>query len=57
MSAITVLGMLSLTYKPDVRWKESGYIRQSVESLCRDGANAQYMHYLSKSRITLPQTR
>ena len=28
-------------------------IRKSVDSLCRDGANAQYMQYLSKSRITL----
>ena len=27
MSAIMVLGMFSLTYKPDVRWKESGYAR------------------------------
>ena len=26
-------------------------IRESVDSLCRDGANAQYMQYLSKSRI------
>ena len=33
------------------------YIRESVDSLCRDGADAQYMQYLSKSRITLPQTR
>ena len=32
-------------------------IRESVDSLCRDGANAQYMQYLSKSRITSPQTR
>jgi len=30
-------------------------IRESVDSLCRIGANAQYMQYLSKSRITLPQ--
>ena len=28
-------------------------IRESVDSLCRDGANAQYMQYLSKSRITV----
>ena len=27
-------------------------IRESVDSLCRDGADAQYMQYLSKSRIT-----
>ena len=26
-------------------------IRESVESLCRDGADVQYMQYLSKSRI------
>jgi len=25
------------------------YIRESVDSLCRDGADAQYMQYLSKS--------
>ena len=34
-----------------------GYIRESVDSLCRDGADAQYMQYLSKSRITSPQKR
>jgi len=28
---------------------------ESVNSLCRDGADAQYMQYLSKSRITSPQ--
>ena len=32
-------------------------IRDSVDSRCRDGADAQYMQYLSKSRITSPQTR
>ena len=32
-------------------------IRESVDSLCRDGADAQYMQYLSKSRVTSPQTR
>ena len=32
-------------------------IRESVDSLCRIGADAQYMQYLSKSRITSPQTR
>ena len=32
-------------------------IRESVDSLCRDGANAQYMQYLSKSRITSLQIR
>ena len=30
-------------------------IRESVDSLCRDGADTQYMQYLSKSCITLPQ--
>ena len=33
------------------------YIRESVDSLCRDGADAHHMQYLSKSRITSPQTR
>ena len=32
------------------------HIRESVDSLCRDGADAQYMQYLSKSRITSLQT-
>ena len=32
-------------------------IRESVDSLCRDGADAQYMQYLSKSHITSPQVR
>ena len=32
-------------------------IRESVDSLCSDGADVQYMQYLSKSRITSPQTR
>ena len=32
-------------------------IRESVDSLCRDGADAQYMQYLRKSRITSPQIR
>ena len=31
-------------------------IRESVDSLCRDGTDMQYMQYLSKSRITSPQT-
>ena len=30
-------------------------IRESVDSLCRDGADVQYMQYLSKSRITSTQ--
>ena len=30
---------------------------ESVDSLCRDGTNAQYMQYLNKGRITSPQTR
>ena len=29
--------------------------RESVDSLGRDGANAQYMQYLSKSHITSPE--
>ena len=33
------------------------FIRESVDSLCRDGADAQYMQYLSKSLIISPQTR
>ena len=32
-------------------------IRESVDSLCRDGADTQYMQYLSQSCITSPQTR
>ena len=33
-------------------------IRESVDSLCRDGADAQYIkQYLRKSRITSPQIR
>ena len=30
---------------------------QGVDSLCRDGADAHYMLYLSKCRITSPHTR
>ena len=37
------------------RWPVGSYIRESVDSLCRDGADAQYMQYLSKSRITSPK--
>ena len=33
------------------------YIRELVDSLCRNGADAQYMQYLSKSGITSPQIR
>ena len=33
------------------------HIRESVDSLCRDGTDAQYIQYLSKSRITSPLTR
>ena len=32
-------------------------IRESVDSLCRDGADVQYMQYLRKSRIISPQER
>ena len=47
---------------PVVRHSEENFsslltIRESVDSLCRDGADGQYMQYLSKSRITSPQTR
>ena len=31
------------------------HIRESVDSLRRDGPDAQYMQYLSKSRITSTQ--
>ena len=31
------------------------HVRESVDSLCRDGADAQYMQYLSKCCITSPQ--
>ena len=36
-----------------------GYLSESVDSLCRDGADTHYPQYLliSKSRITLPQIR
>ena len=37
--------------------KVTALIRESVDSLCRDGANVQYMQYLSKSRLTSPQLR
>ena len=37
--------------------QESGHIRESVDSLCRDGPDAQYMQYLSKSRITRVRVR
>ena len=34
------------------------YMYQRVgDSLCRDGADAQYMQYLRKSRITSPSIR
>ena len=32
-----------------------GIIRESVDSLCTDGADAQYIQYLRKSRTTSPQ--
>ena len=35
----------------------SNNIRESVDSLCRIGADTQYMQYLSKNRITSPQIR
>ena len=33
------------------------HIRESVDSVCKDGTDAQYMQYLNKNRITSPQTR
>ena len=42
--------------KKKLSHKHKFNIRESVDSLCRDGADAQYMQYLSKSRITSPQT-
>ena len=44
-------------YTPRCNLKDPRNIRESVDSLCRDGADAQYIQYLSKSRITSPQTR
>ena len=32
-------------------------IRESTDSLCRDGADAQYMQYLNKSHEIQPRTR
>ena len=50
-SGHTVALKVSATYgKVDSLWWE--YIRESVDSLCRDGVDAQYMQYLSKSPIT-----
>ena len=45
-------------YKPYPSWGVLmlALIRESVDSLCRDGADAQYMQYLSKSGITSSQT-
>ena len=34
---------------------KNAYIRESVDSLCRDGTDAQCMQYLTKSPITSPQ--
>ena len=34
-----------------------GYLSESVDSLCRDGADTHYLQYLRKSHITLPQIR
>ena len=50
-SGLTILGLT----QPRIRAKF--IIRESVDSLCRDGADAQYMQYLSKSRITSPKIR
>ena len=56
--AIVVLGILLAQARPIMPCiRLVVYIRESVDSLCRDGADVQYMQYLSKSRITSPQTR
>ena len=39
------------------REQAASTIRESVDSLCRDGADAQCMQYLSKNSITLPPIR
>ena len=52
--------MLESGAQPAVANGSRGYfwnIRELVDPLCRDGADAQYMQYLSKSRTTSPQTR
>ena len=51
------LAMVLLVTANKIVSYKSVNIRESVDSLCRDGADAQYMQYLSKSRITSPQTR
>ena len=48
---------MGLKYRVFTNFMDQSLIRESVDSLCRDGADAQYMQYLSKSRITSPQTR
>ena len=35
----------------------SDWMSNASSGLCRDGADAQFMQYLSKSRITSSQTR
>ena len=41
-----------ILYAMKIESVKSDHIRESVDSLCRDGADAQYMQYLSKSCIT-----
>ena len=58
----TVVDLQEVTSKEgktkfNVFWDEAQkFIRESVDSLCRDGANAPYRQYSSKSHITSPQT-
>ena len=54
---VTTWSWVNLVHPLYVGMAPTRNIRESVDSLCRDGADAQYMQYLSKSRITLPQTR
>ena len=51
-----IVGITHHPYIAGVYCRYCSVIRESVDSLCRDGADAQYMQYLSKSRITSPQT-
>ena len=48
-------GVVSATLKALIVQVGTVDIGESVDSLCRDGADAQYIQYLSKSRITSPQ--
>ena len=46
--------VIGVTWNPH---SDSLVFNQRVGRLCREGADAQYVQYLSKSRITSPQTR